>query len=236
MAEPGRPLWRPDSIKFALLAVLALLSAASAHLLGDTQPPPPVEADGSPALQIGRAWTVPVLIALLAIVLQNAAIGAAWDYLQLLADQHHFAPDTAGIAVSGGLICQVAGACAVAIYGERLPLRTALIGGILGQGALIALLAVADTPLLYVATALSFGVLWVSLMPFQVRLLIDLDPTRSAALVFMALTLVGLSIGPSIAALGVRGADVTGAYWVAVVMTLIGTSLYMMCPSTRQTP
>ncbi len=205
---------------FVVLAVLSLVSAGSALLLVDRAPAPKPEVSGAPV------WTVPILVSLLAVGLQNAAIGGAWDYMQLLADQHHFPAQTAGIAVAGGLVFQVAGALAVAAWGHRFPFGAALILGALCQALVIALLAVAGTPALYLAPALAFGLFWLALSPFQVRLLIGLDQTRSAALLLTAVTLVGLSLGPSASALGVRGADVTGAFWIAAALMAMACALY----------
>jgi len=205
---------------FVVLAVLAVISAGSAFFLVDSAPKPPPETVGK------TVWGWPVLVALAAVGFQNAAIGGAWDYIELLADQHHFPAQLAGVAVSGGLLFQVAGAFAVAAWGPRLPFRAALVAGSLFQSAIIALLALAQTPLMYIAPALSFGLFWLAMSPFQVRLLIALDQTRGAALMLTAVTLVGLSAGPSISALGVRGADVTGAFWIAAVLMATGCALY----------
>ncbi|MDR3508297.1 MAG: hypothetical protein P4L64_10410 [Caulobacteraceae bacterium] len=205
---------------FAILAVMALVSAVAALFLVDKVPAPESEVGGAPV------WTVPIFIALGAVGLQNAAIGGAWDYIQLLADQHHFPPQMAGAAVAGGLMFQVVGAFGVAAIGGRFPFKGALILGALCQAGVITLLALAGTPALYIIPALAFGLFWLALSPFQVRLLIDLDKSRSAALLLTAVSLVGLSVGPSISALGVRPGDVTGAFWIAVGLMLAAAALY----------
>jgi hypothetical protein len=205
---------------FVVLALLSLISAGSALFLVDSVPTPKPEATGAPV------WTVALFVALAAVALQNAAIGGAWDYMQLLADQHHFPPQMAGIAVSGGLMFQVGGAFAVAAWGPRFSFRAALIVGTLCQTVVIALLAVAGTPLMYVGPALTFGLFWLAMSPFQVRLLIDIDKTRSGALLLTAVSLVGLSIGPSVSALGVHEADVTGAFWIADALMAGACALY----------
>lgn len=212
---------------FAILAILALLSAGAALFLIDKAPPARPEAAGKPA------WTLAVFVALAAVGLQNAAIGGAWNYLPLLVDQHHFPSALAGVAVSGGLVLQVLGAFAVAAWGARFPFRAVLIFGALCQMTVIGLLAATATPLLYVVLALIFGLFWLALSPFQVRLLIHLDTTRSAALLLTAVTLVGLSLGPSVSALGVRGADVTGALWIAMAMMAAAGLLYGLLGLTR---
>ncbi|QUD86170.1 hypothetical protein [Phenylobacterium montanum] len=205
---------------FVILAGLSALSAASCLFLADQAPEVAAEGGGK------VAWTVPIFAALLAVGLQNAAIGGAWGYMQLLADQHHFPAQAAGIAVSGGLVFQVGGALAVAAWGHRLPYALSLVVGSLCQAGVIALLAVAGTPAAYLAPALGFGLFWLALNPFQVRLLIGLDETRTAATLLTAVTLVGLSLGPSLSALGVAGADVTGAFWIAAGLMAAAAALY----------
>jgi MFS family permease len=174
-------------------------------------------------------------VALAAIVLQNAAIGGAWDYVDRLASQHHFPPEMSGIAVSGGLVVQVLGALAAAAWGRRLSFRWTLIVGTLCQAAVIGWLAVAATPLMYVLPALLFGLFWLALSPFQVRLLIAIDPSRTVAMLVTAAALVGLSIGPSVSALGVSTGDVTGAFWIASAMMLGALGLYAGLALRRMT-
>jgi DHA1 family inner membrane transport protein len=207
---------------FAVLAGLSLLSAVSAVYLTNNRCAQ--ELEESPA----SVWTVQIIFVLAAVVLQNAAIGGAWDYMQLLAEQHHFAAQIVGFALSGSLLSQVAGALAVAALGWRIPFRAALIIGSLCQAAVIVLLAVTNTPLFYIGLALMFGLFWLALYPFQVCMLIDLDKTRSAALMLTAIMLAGLSIGPALSALAVHGPDVTGAFWVAAGLMLGSTGLYSL--------
>ena len=188
----------------------------------------PSRAQGPDAETAGRTqWKPPIFLALGAVGLQNAAIGGAWNYLPLLVDQHHFAPILAGVALAGGLIFQVAGAGAVAAWGGRLPFRPALIAGALCQTGVITVLALAGAPWLFVIPALLFGLFWLAMSPFQVRLLIALDPSRGAAMLLTAVTLVGLSLGPAVSAAGVHGAEVTGALAIAAVMMGLSFMLYV---------
>jgi hypothetical protein len=93
-----------------------------------------------------------------------------------------------------------------------------LIGGTLCQTGVIAALTLAGAPALYVGLALLFGLFWLALSPFQVRLLIALDPSRGSAVLLTALILVGLSLGPAVSAICVRGPDVTGAFVIAMLL------------------
>jgi DHA1 family inner membrane transport protein len=217
---------------FGVLAALSLIAAASALFLVDKVP---VQAEQG---QAGSKWTPPVILALAAVLLQNAAIGGAWSYLQLLADQHHFSAEIAGIAVAGGLGLQVAGAFAAAAWGRKLSYTTVLIAGGVLQTLVIAGLAAAGLPLAYLGLSFVFGLFWLALSPFQVRLLIALDETRSAALMLTAVTLIGLSIGPALSALGVRGPDVRGAFVIASGLMVAAALLYaaLAIPPLRPRP
>jgi len=205
---------------FIILAGLSLISAGAAVFL-----PTRASAPDAQGAQPTR-WTLLICLALGAVGVQNAAIGGAWNYLPLLVDQHHFAPLLAGVAVAGGLIFQVAGAFGVAAWGGRFPYRPALIAGALCQTGVITVLASAGAPLLFVIPSLLFGLFWLAMSPFQVRLLIALDPTRGAAMLLTAVTLVGLSLGPALSAAGVHGAAVTGALGIAAVLMALSSALY----------
>ena len=207
---------------FVVLAGLGLVSAGAALFL----PGRAARADAETATP--TRWTTPIFLTLGAVALQNAAIGGAWNYLPLLVDQHHFAPILGGIAVAGGLIFQVAGAGAVAAWGGRFPYRPVLIAGALCQTGVITALALAGAPWMFVIPALLFGLFWLAMSPFQVRLLIALDPSRGAAVLLTAVTLVGLSLGPAVSAAGVHGAEVTGALVIAAGLMALSCALYVL--------
>lgn len=223
------PRWGANG-GFAALALLSLISAGAALFLVDRVPPAAPEATAVPLRS--RA----IMIAFAAIFLQNAAIGGAWAYLQLLAEQHHFPPEVPGIAVSVGLLIQVASALAAAAWGGRLEFRLTLLVGSLSQAVLIAVLAAADTPALYIGAALLFSLFWLALIPFQIRLMIDLDPTRRAALALTAFGLVGLSIGPSLSAFGVDGPNVAGAFWIAAGLMAMASAVFAWLRFGRRPP
>ncbi len=205
-------------VALALISVAAVLAAFSLSSRS------PVAA----APHLRALFSRRAAIALAAIGLQNAAIGGAWAYVERLAAQHGFPPYVAAIAVSGGLVVQVVGALAAGAFGRLAPFRTALIVGSLAQTGVIVGMAIAGAPLAYLVPALGFGLLWLAMSPFQVRLLIDIDPSRVAAEMLTAVSLVGLSLGPALSALGIVGDTVTGAFWVAAALMLVSTALYVV--------
>jgi MFS transporter, DHA1 family, inner membrane transport protein len=207
---------------FAILAGLAAVCAVAAFALTERRPPLP-EA----VVATRRVWTLPVLGVLVAITLQNAAIGGAWDYAERIAAQFHIAPDLVGAALSASLMFQVAGAFAVAWFAWRLPFRIVTVLGPLCQGAVILLIASASSSSLYFGATAAFGLFWLALNPFQVRLLIDMEPSRQAVMVGTAITLFGLSAGPLLSSLGVAPGDVRGAFWIAAGLMIASSAIFV---------
>ncbi len=211
---------------FAILAALAAVSAISAFALTERHPPAPEATHAS-----SHPWRLPVIGVLVAVTLQNAAIGGAWAYAERMAVQYRLPPDLYGAALSASLMFQVAGAFAVAWFAWRLPFRIVTVAGPLCQAAVI--LAIATMPGLYVPATAVFGLFWLALSPYQVRLLIDMDPTRQAVLVATAITLFGLSAGPSLSALGVASGDVRGAFWIAGGLMLASAVTFAVSSRAR---
>lgn len=206
---------------FAILAGLAAVSAVAAFALTERHPPR-IEATASTR----NVWTAPIAGILLAVTLQNAAIGGAWNYAERIAVQFHIAPQFVGSALSTSLMFQVAGAFAVAWFAWRLPFRVVTVLGPLCQAAVIVLIASAKSPALYFGSTAAFGLFWLALNPFQVRLLIDMEPTRQAVMIGTAITLFGLSAGPLLSSLGVGPGDVRGAFWIAASLMLVSSAVF----------
>jgi MFS family permease len=206
---------------FAILAGLAAIAALCAFVL--TERHPPIIEESTSAKKV---WTAPIIGILVGIVLQNAAIGGAWDYAERIAVQFHISAQTVGSALSVSLLFQVAGAFAVAWFAWRLPFRIVTILGPLCQGVVILLIAAAGKSALYFGAVSVFGLFWLALSPFQVRLLIDMEPTRQVVLMGTAITLFGLSAGPFFSSFGVGPGDVRGAFWIAAIMMLLSSASF----------
>jgi hypothetical protein len=71
-----------------------------------------------------------------------------------------------------------------------------------------------------------FGLFWLALLPFQVNQAIELDETRRIALLLTPIALIGMSLGPFIVSLAVRAGDVTGGFWAAASLLVLGGLLY----------
>jgi predicted MFS family arabinose efflux permease len=213
------PRWGGNA-GFGLLGAFALISTVGAfRLVSPPQRMRHIESKGwlrSPA----------VLIALMAVVTQNAGIGAAWNYIEQLGSQHRFAPDEIGLALSASLGFQVVGAFFVSWVGWRTPHRLALLAGVVLQTAVVLALAQTDHFTFYFFETCVFGLFWLALQPFQIQQLIMLDPSRRAVLLVMPLSLVGLSLGPLLASFVVSQGDVRNAFWMAAAIFGLSAILF----------
>jgi hypothetical protein len=206
---------------FGLLAALALLAAGCASRLVDHVKYHAPQG-GLPPIR----WS-PALVAFMgAVLLQNAGIGAAWNYVERLAHQHGLPPAVAGAAIAGSLAFQVAGALLAAWMGWRLVARAVLVSGALLQAGLVIVLAAVGTPLAFIAALSAFGLFWLALQPFQVAEIIALDPSRRVALLLTPLALTGISLGPLLVSFEVTSGDVSGAFWGAGALLLLSGGLY----------
>lgn len=207
---------------FAMMAALAALGAASALALSDRTT--------AAAQAMGRAegvWTPWVVLALAAILLQNAAIGAAWNYVEQIAHQADISNQVVGLALSAGLSFQLVGALGVAWIGWRFNHKLMLAAGCALQALDVIVLASFHAPMVYLGACCVFGLLWLALLPYEMKLLIELDRTRQVAMILSPASLIGLSIGPFFGSLLVRETDVSPAFWFAAAATAASGAIYL---------
>ena len=129
-----------------------------------------------------------------------------------MAKHHGYAPGVVGLAISGSLGFQVAGAFGVAWIGWRLPCRLVLLVGGLVQAAIVLVMAAANSSGVYIASCCAFGLFWLALQPFQVRQAVTLEPSRQLALLVTPLALIGLSLGPLLVSMAMRPGQVSDVF------------------------
>lgn len=207
---------------FGLLCALSLVGIAVAFLIGnEIQDAPPHK----PATQV---WTPAVLVGLCAVILQNAANGAGWEYQARIGENLHFSGKLVGTAIAADLIFQIVGTFAVAWIAWRLPFRVVLLGSCFIQAGILITMGMVHSPFAYIAVCALFGMMWLGVNPYQVSLLVDLDKTRQVALLLASLQLMGFSTGPLICSFFVSPGNVAGAFWVAAGMVLVAFVLYVI--------
>jgi predicted MFS family arabinose efflux permease len=207
---------------FGLLCALSLVGIAVAFLIGnEIQDAPPHK----PAAQV---WTPAVLIGLCAVILQNAANGAGWEYQARIGENLHFSGKLVGTAIAADLIFQIIGTFAVAWIAWRLPFRVVLLGSCFIQAGILITMGMVHSPFAYIAICALFGMMWLGVNPYQVSLLVALDKTRQVALLLASLQLMGFSTGPLICSFFVSPGNVAGAFSVAAGMVLVAFVLYVV--------
>ena len=148
------------------------------------------------------------LVALAGVVAYLAFIVAIWVYLEPLALDHGIAPATIHLMAPLALAMQVIGAGVATLLAGRLPARLAIaVVGLLNLG-LLAILAAPPSPAAFVAATAAFGFLWLFILPFQITIAIDADPSRRAALLIGGAQLTGSSLGPLLAGILIGEKDV----------------------------
>jgi hypothetical protein len=207
---------------FGLLCALSVVGIGVAFLLGNEI------QDAPPRRPVAQVWTPAVLIGLCAVILQNAANGAGWEYQARIGENLHFSGQIVGTAVAADLIFQIIGTFAVAWIAWRLPFRVVLLASCVIQAAILVTMGRVHTPYAYIAICAIFGMMWLGVNPFQVSLLIDLDKTRQVALLLASLQLMGFSTGPLICSFFVSPGNVAGAFWCAAGMVLLSLLLYIV--------
>jgi hypothetical protein len=221
------------NVGFGLLTALAVAVAPVALAL----PREPVSSAVHEAEDLAagglaglRAIGLGALVALVAVVIENIAIGSSWSYLEGVANQLRLSPRVIGAAVAGVLSFQIVGSALVAWIGWRVGHRLALIGGSVLLGVVAVLLLEARSPAAFVAICCLFGMLWLGLAPFHVKLAVALDPSRRIAMIVMPLALVGLSVGPMIGAALVVADDVSRVYVMSAVAAVAAAALFGLAP------
>lgn len=212
---------------FYVLAVFAFSSAAAAGFL------PRQISVVSHAPTCATRWRTPTYLAFTGILLQSAADGGAWGYLDLLATQKHLPEGVAGTAVSLGLIAQVVGALLASLLSRRIPYRAVLITQCVMTSVLLLALGQCESASAYLTASLVINFLMLAQMPFQILMLLSHDTTRRSALFSNAVGLVGLSVGPWMCAFGVRGPDVEGAFSIAAAAMLIALGCFILVRRSR---
>jgi hypothetical protein len=81
----------------------------------------------------------------------------------------------------------------------------------------------------FLVDAAVFGFIWLFILPFQVPMLIEADPSRRAAVLSSGVGLLGASVGPTVVALVINPDNTRGALWLGaaclIVCLGVGTAL-----------
>ncbi len=174
----------------AALAAFGVLALAGSFVLPDSMARLPKSEAGRAALPTKG------LVGLASIFLYLAGIVGLWVFVERIGTGAKIAPSLVGFAVAAALAAQIVGSLiATVVTGRIRPIPVLVVCSLLNIAVIVVLggsLASAS----YLASIMLFGFLWMFAMPFQTRLLIDLDPTRRTAMLLSAAQLFGSAAGP----------------------------------------
>ena len=193
----------------------ALLTLADAALLmalvfmpGFYPPPAAGDARGAPPLA--------GVVALLGCGLFLAAIMAFWVYVIPMGRQLGHAPASLGLAVNAAIGVQILAGLAATVLAPHLkPLLACLAGAAAASLAIAAFLTLPGDVVLYGALGV-FSFTWMFVPPFQMPLLIEVDPSLRSALLIGSAQLFGVAAGPMLASPMVTDANTLPAAFVAL--------------------
>ncbi len=204
---------------FLVLSATALACCAVSLLI----PPRYDELPKSAEDAAGPGAFSPRAIAVLASVfLFMAFIVGLWAYLEPIAAQAHLPARIADNAVSLSLAAQVAGAATATFVAGRVPYFPIFVGCTLVDLVILAIMGTTPGAALFLGAAVVFGFLWLFVLPFQVPLAIEADPTRRAAVLLPGAQLLGSAAGPFLCSFAVTNTDVRGALFVSGALLIAG--------------
>jgi len=223
--------WHGGYIVLAALTLLPCIVVA-----GLPASIPPLQARADAALR----WSVATVLPPVIVLLQMAAIGALWAYLEPLGKRAGFDAQGAQLTIACVLLMQVlGGACAslgVRWFGA---VRVLTIGAMSLAAIPLAIHRLASGATLpFSLLSAAFGFTWLFLMPFQVGLALKVDPAGRVAMLIPAMQLLGTALGPLSASLLIREGDAgsvalvsAGFALAAAAFLLLGRARFRLAPA-----
>jgi len=197
---------------FEALALVSLASLAGVFLLPASYGPLPKPADQASS----GLWRPAPLTALLAIFSFYMFLGALWAFLEPLGGEAGITADIVGLMVSVSLVAQILGATISTAIEARLSFRPVLAVASLLSVAIALAISLHPPAVIFWCLAMAIGFIWLFVVPFQIRIAVDADASRGAALVVPAAQLFGAALGPAGASAFVdSGSSVGVAYFAA---------------------
>jgi hypothetical protein len=175
-----------------------------------------------------RGW-----LALSVTFLFNASVAGVAIYFVPLAKQAGLSAAIAGVAITASLGVQILGsAMATALAG-----RIRYYGVLLATGVVVlaswAAFAAMPPAWVFIAGAMAIGFVALFSAPFQVPMLIEADPSRSAAAQSGGVGLLGGAIGPFLASRVIAGHDARAVLILGAVMLITGLLILTAVHLTR---
>jgi MFS transporter, DHA1 family, inner membrane transport protein len=197
---------------FSALAVVSFASLAAVFLMPTSYGALPKPADQASS----GLWRPAPLTALLAIFSFYMFLGSLWTFLEPLGGDAGITADIVGLMVSVSLVAQILGATISTAIEARLSFRPVLAVASILAVAIALAISLHPHALIFWCLAMAIGFTWLFVVPFQIRIAVDADASRGAALVVPAAQLFGAALGPAGASAFVEsGSSVGVAYFAA---------------------
>ena len=178
-------------------------------------------------------WSVIAALPLAIALLQLAAIGAIWAYLEPLGKRAGFGAQAAQTLTAGVQLMQVLGGTTASVSVRLLGTVRTLVVGALALAAIP--FAMHGLPpgatLRFALLCAAFGFVWMFLMPFHVSLAFHADPTGRVAMLIPAMQLLGSALGPLVASFVVTGDDAASVLIVSLSFALAAVALLVFAHS-----
>ena len=177
------------------------------------------------------------ILGLFSIFSYLAFLVGVWVYVLPIGLHAGLSPDVVGYATAVSLGAQIVGGSAAAVLGRRIPYLWVIAGAGAVNLGLLAALAGTPSPALFLAAIAAHGFLWLFVMPYQVLLLIEVDPTRRLAMYGGPTQILGSSAGPYLASFFVTDQNPAAALAVGAACILLSlASLLGLRLAMRFTP
>jgi MFS transporter, DHA1 family, inner membrane transport protein len=207
---------------FATMALAACASLLAAFWLATPSSAHKQEANAAQRPMISMA----LLSAMAAVVIHNAAIGAAWSYADRLGTLNGLDGNAIGTMFAVSFAAQIVGGLAFSAFGWRLSIRLLLCGGMVLMAAATLAFLQAQSSQTFILVAAIFGFLWVGLLPAYLKLLVTIDETTWAGMISFPVGLGGWALGAAIAAYSVTEGQPQGAFLTSSVLFVVACSFY----------
>jgi hypothetical protein len=218
------------SSDFNILAAAGAISAVASFLLPGSYAPLPEKvgggAKGIPSTR-GFAGLAVTFLLLMFIV-------SIWVYYDPIAREAGLSSEVSDEAVSVSLAFQVLGGTLATVFAGRLKWFPVLIGCAVIDLATVVVLGMHPGKAVFLANAAVFGFIWLFILPFQVPMLIEADPTRRAAVLASGVGLLGASVGPTTVAMIIDPNNSRGALWMGAGSLLLCLAVASLLRFTRR--
>lgn len=157
-----------------------------------------------------------LVVAMLAVLAYNMAIGIAWAILFLIGLGAGLTEQVVADSLFWSQVTAIFGALTAILFSHQIKRSLPLIGGIALSGFAIALLLGTPSYTKFLVAVCGFNFLWNFSLPFLLGTVGDFDLKGRMMPIAIALQMAGLGIAPIIAAQLIGD----GSYWSAEIMTI----------------